>query len=339
MKRTARVLAELLGARLEGNPDRIVSGLAGPEQAGPEDLIYCDSARHAERAEASRAGTALVPPGVSLAGKALLRVEKPKLAFARAATLIVEPEPLARGIHPTAVVAPSARLGAKVSIGPYVVIEDGVEIGEGSEIAAFCVLGRGSRLGHGCRLHPRVTLYPGARLGDHVVLHAGVVIGSDGFGYVRGPARQWKFPQLGGVEIAADVEIGANSTIDRGSLGITRIQQGVKIDNLVQVAHNVEIGERTVIAAQTGISGSSRIGSDAMIGGQVGVGDHAVIEAGAICGGQSGILDGKRIRSEQVVWGTPARPLDQFKRHYAWQARLPELAGRLARLEKKLGVK
>jgi UDP-3-O-[3-hydroxymyristoyl] glucosamine N-acyltransferase len=339
MKRTARDLAELLGARLEGDPERIVSGLAGPEQAGPEDLIYCDSARHAERAASSRAGTALVPPGVSLAGKTALQVEKPKLAFARAAALVVEPEPLARGIHPTAVVAASARLAPKVAIGPYAVIEEGVEIGEGSEIAAFCFLGRGAKIGRDCRLYPHVTLYAGARLGDRVILHSGVVIGSDGFGYVRGPDRQWKFPQLGGVEIAGDVEIGANSTIDRGSLGVTRIQEGVKIDNLVQVAHNVEVGERTVIASQTGISGSSVIGSDAMIGGQVGVGDHAVIESGAVCGGQSGILDGKRIRSGQVVWGTPARPLDQFKRQFAWQGRLPELAGRLARLEEKLGVK
>ncbi len=312
MMRTARDLAEFLGAQLEGDPDRPVRGLAAPEQAGPDDLIYCESARHVERAEASRAGTALVPPGVALTGKTVLQVPKPKLAFARAATLIVEPEPLARGIHPTAVIAPSARLAPKVAIGPYAVIEDNVEIGEGSEIAAYCFLGRGAMVGERCRLYPRVTLYPGAKLGDRVILHAGVVIGSDGFGYVRGPDRQWKFPQIGGVEIAADVEIGANTTIDRGSLGVTRIQQGVKIDNLVQVAHNVEIGERTVIASQTGISGSSTIGADAMIGGQVGVGDHAVIESGAICGGQSGILDGKRIRSGQVVLGhagAPARPV------------------------------
>jgi UDP-3-O-[3-hydroxymyristoyl] glucosamine N-acyltransferase len=339
MMRTARDLAEFLGAQLEGDPCRAVRGLAGPEQAGLEDLIYCDSARHLDRAEASQAGTVLVRPGVTLAGKTVLQVPKPKLAFARAATLIIEREPLACGIHPTAVVAPSACLGPKVAIGPYAVIEDNVEIGAGCEIAAHCFLGRGARLGEGCRLYPRVTLYPGARLGDGVVLHAGVVIGSDGFGYVRGEDRQWKFPQIGGVEIAADVEIGANTTIDRGSLGITRIQQGVKIDNLVQIAHNVEIGERTVIASQTGISGSSTVGADAMIGGQVGVGDHAVIESGAICGGQSGILGGKRIRSGQVVWGTPARPLDQFKRQFAWQSRLPELAARLVRLEEKLGVK
>ncbi|MDE3137509.1 MAG: UDP-3-O-(3-hydroxymyristoyl)glucosamine N-acyltransferase [Acidobacteriota bacterium] len=337
--RTARDLAEFLGAQLGGDPDRPIRGLAGPEQAGPEDLIYCDSARHLDRAEASRAGTALVPPGVTLAGKTVLQVPKPKLAFVRAATLVIEPEPLACGIHPTAVVAPSARLGPKVTIGPYAVIEENVEIGAGCEIAAHCFLGRGARLGEHCRLYPRVTLYSGARLGDRVVLHAGVVVGSDGFGYVRDDDRQWKFPQIGGVEIAADVEIGANTTIDRGSLGVTRIQQGVKIDNLVQVAHNVEIGERAVVAAQTGISGSSTVGADAVVGGQVGIADHVVIEQTAVIGAQAGIPSGKRIHSGQVVWGTPARPLDKFKRQYAWQARLPELAARLARLEEKLGAK
>jgi UDP-3-O-[3-hydroxymyristoyl] glucosamine N-acyltransferase len=194
-------------------------------------------------------------------------------------------------------------------------------------------------LGEGCQLYPRVTLYPGARLGNRVVLHAGVVIGSDGFGYVRGPDRQWKFPQLGGVQIDDEVEIGANTTIDRGSLGTTRIEQDVKIDNLVQVAHNVVIGQHAVIAAQTGISGSCVVERDAVLGGQVGVGDHVVIGRGAVCGGGTGILPGKKIRAGQTVWGTPARPLAEFKKQYGWFARLPGLAARLRRLEENLGVK
>jgi UDP-3-O-[3-hydroxymyristoyl] glucosamine N-acyltransferase len=338
MMRTARELAQFLEAELVGDGDRPVRGLAGPEQAGPDDLIYCDSERHRARAEGSRAGTAIVPPGVSLAGKSLLRAPQPKLAFARAATLLVETAPLARGIHPTAVIAPTARLAPNVAIGPYAVIEDEVEIGAGSEIAAHCVLGQGSRLGERCRLYPRVTLYAGARLGNRVILHSGTVIGADGFGYVRAPDRQWKFPQVGGVEIADDVEIGANSTIDRGSLGVTRIQKDVKIDNLVQIAHNVEIGEHVVVAAQTGISGSSTVERNAIVGGQVGMGDHCLVEEGAVCGSGSGILPGKKIRRGQVVWGVPARPLDEFKRQYAWFARLPELAERLKRLEQKLGA-
>lgn len=334
---TARELARFLEAELEGDPEQPVRGLAGPEQATAEDLIYCEGERHRARAEASHAGTALVPTGLALTGKTLLRVEQPKLAFARAATLLVETALVARGIHPTAVIAPGARLGPGVGIGPYAVIEDKVEIGAGCEIGAHCYLGQGTWIGESCRLYPRVTIYPGARLGSRVVVHAGVVIGSDGFGYVRGPEGYWKFPQVGGVEIGNDVEIGANTTIDRGSLGTTRIQKDVKIDNLVQIAHNVEIGEHVVIAAQTGIAGSSVVERNAVIGGQVGMGDHCVVEEGAVCGSGSGILTGKKIRRGLVVWGTPARPLAEFKRQYAWFSRLPDLAARLKLLEEKLG--
>jgi len=161
------------------------------------------------------------------------------------------------------------------------------------------------------------------------------VIGGDGFGYVFGEERQWKFPQVGGVEIGVDVELGCNTTIDRGSLETTRIATGVKIDNLVQVAHNVEIGEHSVIAAQTGISGSSRLGKGVVVGGQVGIADHCTLEDGAMAGAQAGIPTGKTIRGGQVVWGTPARPLDRFKEQYAWFARLPELAERLRKLESR----
>jgi len=180
-----------------------------------------------------------------------------------------------------------------------------------------------------------VTLYAGVTLGERVVVHSGTVIGSDGFGYVFGEGRHWKFPQVGTVEIADDVEIGANTTIDRGALETTRIGPGVKIDNLVQVAHNVTIGEHTVVAAQTGISGSSAIGKNVVIAGQVGIADHCRLEDGAVAGAQAGIPTGKTIRSGQTVWGTPARPLARFKEQYAWFARLPELAERIHKLERR----
>jgi UDP-3-O-[3-hydroxymyristoyl] glucosamine N-acyltransferase len=166
-----------------------------------------------------------------------------------------------------------------------------------------------------------------------VEVHSGAVIGADGFGYVFGEGRQWKFPQVGGVEIGDDVEIGANTTIDRGSLDTTRIGNGVKIDNLVQVAHNVQIGEHCVLAAQTGISGSSSLGKNVIVGGQAGMGDHCTIEDGAMVGGQAAILPGKIIRKGEVVWGTPARSLEKFKRQHVWLARLPELAERIRKLE------
>ncbi len=339
-RHTARELADFLYADLIGNESAVVGGVASPERASHEDLIYVESAKHLERAIQSRARCILGPPGAELAGKTVLRCEHPKLAFARAAEFILTPPAPPAGpqpprIHATALVDASARLDADVVVGPFAVIEAEVEIGMGTQVGAFCFLGARARLGEQCRLHPRVTLYSGAHLADRVVVHSGAVIGSDGFGYVRGEDRYWKFPQIGHVEIGRDVEIGANTTVDRGALESTRIGAGAKIDNLVQVAHNVEIGAHTVIAAQTGISGSSRIGGDVVIGGQVGIADHCTLDDGVVVGAQAGIPSGKRVRAGQIVWGTPARPLDKFKEQYAWLSRLPALGARLRDLARK----
>jgi UDP-3-O-[3-hydroxymyristoyl] glucosamine N-acyltransferase len=333
MTRTARELAQFLGATLEGDAGQTISGIASPEGAGAEDLIYVDSPKHLERAARSAARCVIVALEAAVEGKTLLRVPNPKLAFAKAAAWLLPETQVATGIHPTAVVSPKARVAAGVAVGPYAVIEDGAEIGAGTQIGAHCVIGHGAGLGEQCRLYPHVTLYPGARLGARVVVHAGAVIGSDGFGYVFGDGRYWKFPQVGTVEIGDEVEIGANTCIDRGALDATRIAAGTKLDNLVQVGHNVAIGEHTVIASQTGVSGSSTIGKNAVIGGQVGIADHCHIEDGAICGAQAGIPSGKTIRSGQTVWGTPARPLDKFKEQYAWFARLPEIGEFFRRLK------
>jgi UDP-3-O-[3-hydroxymyristoyl] glucosamine N-acyltransferase len=336
MSRTAREVADYLGATLEGDPNILVSGLASPEQASPADLIYVESARYAERAMASRAQCAIAASGVELPGKTALRATVPKLAFARAAAWMIPSRPIARGIHPSAIIAPSAMLGADVAVGPFAVVEDDVFIGRGSQVGAHCVLGQGSRVGEDCRLHPRVTLYPSVRLGSRVEIHSGAVMGADGFGYVFGEGKHWKFPQLGVVEIGDDVEIGANTTIDRGSLRDTRVMSDVKLDNLVQVAHNVQIGEHTVIASQTGISGSTTIGRNVIIGGQTGIAERGRLEDGAIVGAQSGILPGKIVRTGQTVWGTPCRPLKKFKEQFAWIERLPELAARVKNLERRL---
>lgn len=333
MNRTARELADYLSAKLEGDALAPISGVSGPERAKADDLIYLDSPRHEPRAISSAAKCVLANPGTRLAGKTILEVGNPKFAFAKAAAWLAAETNAHPSIHPTTIIAPDAKIAARVSIGPYVVIEDAAEIGAGTEIEAFCFVGRGSRVGENCRLHPRVTLYAGASIGNRVELHSGTVIGSDGFGYVFGEGRHWKFPQIGTVTIGDDVEIGTNTTIDRGSLDATQIGNGVKIDNLVQVAHNVRIGEHSVLASQTGISGSTTIGRRVTIGGQVGMGDHCNLEDGAIVGGQSGILDGKTIRRGEIVWGTPARPLEKFKEQYAWFARLPELARRVRALE------
>jgi UDP-3-O-[3-hydroxymyristoyl] glucosamine N-acyltransferase len=333
MTYTAGELAKFLGATIVGDTQTPLSGVAMPENARVEDLIYVDSPQHRQRAEDSRAKCVLAPVGLQLKGKTILAAENPKLAFAKAAARLLPKFAPPPGVHPTAIVASSAKLGLNVFIGPYVVIEDEVEIGDGSIVEAFCFLGRGSSTGEECRLHPRVTLYANSRLAKGVELHSGVVIGGDGFGYVFAEGRHWKFPQIGNVEIGDNVEIGCNTTVDRGSLGATRISADVKIDNLVQVAHNVSIGEHSILVSQTGISGSSTLGAGVILGGQVGLGDHCVLEDGVIVGGQGGVLPGKRIRRGQTVWGTPARPLERYKKQLAALARLPELFARVDKLE------
>jgi UDP-3-O-[3-hydroxymyristoyl] glucosamine N-acyltransferase len=333
MNRTAAELVKYLGAKLHGDGSLALTGVAGPENATPTELVYLDAPKFAPRVEKSAARCVLAPPNTRLASKTILEVPDPKFAFAKAAAWLLPRATPKSSIHSTAIVSPTAKIAENVSIGPYAVIEEEAEIGAGATIGAQAFIGRASRIGADCILHPRVTLYADARLGDRVEVHSGAVIGSDGFGYVFGEGHYWKFPQVGRVEIADDVEIGANTTIDRGSLETTQIAAGVKIDNLVQVAHNVRIGEHTVIAAQTGISGSSTVGKRAVIGGQVGIADHCKLEDGAIAGAQAGIPTGKIIRSGQTVWGTPARPLEKFKEQYAWFARLPELAARIRKLE------
>src|ERR1700722_6403257 len=232
MKTTAQELANYLGAQLIGDPEAAITGLASPEAAAAEDLIYIDTPRFAQRALVSAAQCVLSIHSLEYPGKTVLATEQPKFCFAKAAAWLFPPVPAQPGIHQSAVVSLSANISVNASVGPCAVIEEDVEIGEGAQIGALCSIGRGSKLGRNCRLYPRVTLYPGTKLGDGVVVHSGTVIGSDGFGYVFGEGRHWKFPQIGTVEIGDDVEIGANSPIDRGWLGLTILPRGVKRANL-----------------------------------------------------------------------------------------------------------
>jgi UDP-3-O-[3-hydroxymyristoyl] glucosamine N-acyltransferase len=335
MSHTAGELANYLGATVAGDASLPVTGVASPERARATDLIFVESAKNADRAADSAARCVLAKQGTRIPGKTVIEAMAPKLAFAKAAAwLLPKSAPLAI-IHPTAVVPANARLGPNVSIGPCAVLEDDVEIGANTVIEPFCFLGRGARVGEACRLHPRVTLYAGARLGARVEVHAGATIGSDGFGYVFGEGRHWKFPQIGTVEIGDDVEIGAGTTIDRGALDSTVIGDGVKVDNLVHIAHNVKVGAHSIIAAQTGISGSCVLGKNVMVGGQVGIGDHVTLQDGALVASGAGILTGKIVRGGSVMWGTPARPLEKFKEQYALLSRLPELAERVRKVEER----
>lgn len=332
----AAELSQQLGGELTGNAAVELTGVAAIEDASSTDLTFADSARALEDAAECHAGCILVEAGAVLPGKTLIVVKRPKLAFIQAVALLLPPPARHAVIHPTAVVHPGAEVAADAIIGPHAVIERGATVGAGTFIGAGVFVGDGVAIGSACYLHSHVSLYPGVRVGNRVILHSGVVIGSDGFGYVFDGQKHAKFPQLGRVIIEDDVEIGSNTTVDRGSLGTTRIGQGTKIDNLVQIAHNVHLGKHCVVAAQTGISGSCEIGDYVVIGGQVGFGDHVRVEDGATIGSQAGILPGKIVRKGSIQWGTPARPLPEFKKMYAHFASLPELAQRVKRLERRL---
>jgi UDP-3-O-[3-hydroxymyristoyl] glucosamine N-acyltransferase len=336
MRQTARELANAIGAKLEGDDELEIAGVAAPERAGARDLIYVEAEKHARRAVASAARCVIAREGIALEGKTVLRSAQPKMAFAKAAALLLGRPPIATGIHPTAIVASLARVAADAGIGPYAVIGEDAHIGAGTQIGAHSVIGAGCWIGEQCRIHARVTLYGGVRIGHRVEIHSGAVIGADGFGYALGDGKYWKFPQAGIVEIGDDVEIGANATIDRGSLDDTRIAEGVKLDNLVHVGHNCQIGAHTVVAAQVGLSGSCVFGKSVVVGGQAGFGERCKLEDGAVIGGQSGVLGGKTIRKGETVWGTPARPLEKFKEQFAWFSRLPELGARIKELEAKI---
>jgi UDP-3-O-[3-hydroxymyristoyl] glucosamine N-acyltransferase len=330
-------IAELLGGKLIGEAGLEIHGVAALESAGPAELAYVESPRALEHATDSRAGCLLVTEGASLPGRTTIAVPNPKLALIRVADVLHPAPAVPLGIHPTAVVAPDAHLASDCSVGANVVIESGATVGPQTRLCPGVFLGAGVSVGARCTLHPHVTIYPGTQIGDRVILHAGVVVGSDGFGYVFAEGRHVKFPQLGSIVIEDDVEIGSNTTLDRGSLGTTVIGQGTKIDNLVQIAHNVKIGRHCIIVSQTGISGSAEVGDYVVMAGQVGVGEHAHIEDRVVVGGQAGVLPGKIVRSGSVVWGTPCRPMSEFKKTTARLARLDALAAKVKALAKQIG--
>jgi UDP-3-O-[3-hydroxymyristoyl] glucosamine N-acyltransferase len=327
MPLTLHQLAVQLGAEVAGSgADPLIAGVSSIVRAGGDRLVFAEDEASLATALASQAGAILVgsqavPGSVH---KPLLRARQPRLAFAQAAVLL-RPAPPLPFIHPTAAVAAGAEIGPGVSIGAHAVIGEAAVLGPDSLVDAGAVLGAGVRVGRGCRIYPRAVIYPGTVLGDRVVVHAGAVLGADGFGYVRDrdTGKYTQFPQQGELIIEDDVEIGANTTIDRGALEETRIGRGTKLDNLIHIGHNCNIGSDVVIAAQTGISGSSSVGDGAILGGQVGMGDHAMVGPGVILGGQAGILPKKKLLGPGIVfWGTPAKPLRQYLKELAMLARL-----------------
>jgi UDP-3-O-[3-hydroxymyristoyl] glucosamine N-acyltransferase len=320
-------IARHAGCELLGNGGIRVAGIASIPSATARDLVFVEDQRRLSDALASPAAAVIAGNFAKQqrSPKPMLISQQPRLAFARAAELLSAPGKHLPGIHETAVIHESAYLGKGTTIEPHVVIEAGVKIGDGTRVGAGSFIGRRVAVGQHCNFAPNVTIYPGVVIGNRVVVHGGATLGSDGFGYVRDEStgRYHKFPQIGSLEIEDDVEIGANSAVDRGALDVTRIRRGTKIDNLVHVGHNVEIGEDVVIAAQTGLSGSAVVEAGVIIGGQVGIADHVRIQSGAILGAQSGIPTKKIIRGKGVVfWGTPARPIREYLKELAALAKL-----------------
>lgn len=332
---TAEQICRLVDGNLQGDGGRFLDRVADLAVANASALAFIDDPKLWPLAEKSDAGCIMVAPNAAVVHGCVIEVPQPKLAFARAAAKIAPQHRFAPNIHPTAVIDETVRLGDNVYIGPYGVIGPGVSLGDRVQLHHGVSVGANVSIGCDCVFYSHVTIYDGAIIGAKVVLHAGVVIGADGFGYVRDADGYEKFPQVGGIVIEDDVEIGANTCLDRGSLGQTRIGKGTKIDNLVQIAHNVTIGERVVIASQTGISGSTVIESDAVIGGQVGMGDHARVQSGAIIGSKAGVLPGKIVRPG-VWWGVPVQPLDQYKRLNAHVGRLPKTREEVKELQRQV---
>jgi UDP-3-O-[3-hydroxymyristoyl] glucosamine N-acyltransferase len=327
MKHSLQEVAEAVGARLVGEPMLPVKRVASIASARTGDLVFVEDEKMLSAALESGA-TAVITgeyAGPQNPGKPLLIARHPRLAFARAAALLYPRAKIVGGAHSSAVIASTARLGQSVWVGAHVTLADDVVIGDRVQFGPGTVIGTGVTVGDDCSFAANVTVYPGVRIGNRVVVHAGAVLGSDGFGYVRDPdtGRYEKFPQIGGLAIADDVEIGANTTVDRGALDLTSIGRGTKLDNLVHVGHNVRIGEDVVIAAQTGLSGSAVVEDGAVIAGQVGIADHVRIGSGAILGAQCGVPSNKVIRGPGIVfWGTPARPIRQYLKELAVLARL-----------------
>lgn len=338
----AELAAEVRG-EITGDERTKIFRVADLSQAQTGEIAFVEDQKLFETAAASSAACLIVPADAEFhfAG-ALIRVEQPKLAFAQIAAVLHPPRQNPPAIHPSAFVAASARIGARVFVGAFVCIGENSFVGDDTQIHHGATIGDNVSIGSNCTVYSRVCVADNVSIGDAVILHSGAVIGADGFGYVRGKNGYVKFPQIGTVVIEDAVEIGANTCVDRAALGETRIGRGTKIDNLVQIAHNVLIGERVIIAAQTGVSGSTVIESDAVIGGQVGIGDHARVSSNAVIGSKAGILPGKIVRAG-VWWGIPVQPLDDYKRQNAHVKALPrlreevrELRARLAELEQKV---
>ncbi len=335
---TVARIAEICGGKAEGDTERLITGVNTLENATKSELSFVTNKRAAEAAARSQAGCLIVPLTFEANNaQPLIRSEDPRFAFARVLTVLYPRKRSAPSVHSTAIIDPSAQVATSCTVGAYVTIGAGTHIEENVSIGNGCSIGEQVTIGPDSTLYANVTIYDHVRVGARVILHSGCVLGADGFGFTLRDDHYEKFPQVGTVAIEDDVEMGANCCVDRAALGVTRIGQGTKLDNLVHVAHNCDIGRHVVVAAQTGFSGSVTAGDYAVIGGQAGIGEKAKIDAKAIVGGKSGILTGQRVRAGEPVWGIPARPLRQHLKGLANVAKLSDLREEVREIKKKLG--
>ena len=333
MSRSMQVREALQASGMTADTHDIL-GVSTLEQAGPHDLCFAEDAGQAAAVARSQAALILVSEDFpEVPGKSLLRSDDPRGHFFAIAELFMLPAEI-EGVHPSAVIHSETDIGAGVAISACAVISAGVTVGSGSRIGPGACLGPGVRIGRDCLIGPNVSILRDCEIGDRCILHPGAVIGGDGFGFRWDGATHRKVPQLGRVVIGDDVEIGCNSCIDRATLGITRIGHGVKIDNLVQVAHNVTVGRHSVLVSQSGIAGSSALGDGVVVAGQVAISDHVQVGDGARIGGQAGVV--KDVPPQAAVFGTPARPVKQALREQAALARLPDLLKQVKRQQETI---
>lgn len=328
-------LAEIVGGRVVGDPGTRIERIADLIDADQSEIAYVESDKLVAAAAGSRASCLIVKDADVFPHRTVIEVSNPKLAFSLIGAALHPAKRREPEIHATAVIAESADIALTAYVGPNVYVGEHARVGPYTRLEAGVVLGEYVSVGDDCVLHPKVVLYDNVSIGNRVILHAGVCLGADGFGYVRHELGYQKFPQIGTVVIEDDVEIGAYTCVDRAALGRTRIGRGTKLDNMVHVGHNCDIGERVVIAAQTGISGSVVIEDDAVIGGQVGFGDHTRVLSGAVIGSKAGILPGKIVRPG-VWWGIPVQPLDDYKRMNAHMNRLPQMRDEIKKLHEEI---
>jgi len=336
MSKTLQELASHVGGNAVGNLSMPIFGITNIETPKEGFITFVQENKYLKKLETTNIAALIVPKTVTQSPKALIQVDHPKLAWAKLLYLFFPAQVYQPGISSQASISKTATIGKNVTIEPFVTICDNADIGDETIIRSHAFIGENVKIGRQSFIHPNVVIYFGCIIGNHTIIHAGTVIGADGFGYVATPKGHEKVPQVGNVIIEDHVEIGASVTIDRATIGSTHISSGCKIDNLVQIAHNVFIGNHTVISAQTGISGSSKIGNFVTMGGKVGVGDHVEIGDFVMVGAGSGLPTGKKIPPKQIVFGEPARPYQEARRQIGAQLKSAEMYDELKRLKKKV---